>query len=313
MKIILTANQIAEKCFLEEALLWAGFYRYPLFAMNKEDEDIRFDPEFQENYEAYVPDWFGCIPSDDAVRVGLPPNPQYDAILLGEAYGYPDTIKELLQMDIEESQKERLRKDLIEAEKKMAEQTAWDSKYEEYIELSKTKIFVALREGRLKAYGRPIPADGTDDKWSYWTDNKHEEIPATFWRLESIKWEQSTSENEKGHYCHICIQTDQLFEFFPEPDAEGTKTVCLVAGQYVMDESQVLPQLKIENRGRPALDWDAFHLVLTDRLMSNDLPEKQEAFIAEMQDWCFRNWNRKVARTTLLQKISPYYKRYVRK
>ena len=64
-------------------------------------------------------------------------------------------------------------------------------------------------------------------------------------------------------------------------------------------------------RGRPSLDWNSFYLELTDRIKSDDLPDKQESFIAEMQDWCIKNWGQQVGRSTLLQKISPFYKKYV--
>ena len=40
---------------------------------------------------------------------------------------------------------------------------------------------------------------------------------------------------------------------------------------------------------------------------------KQEAFIAEMQQWCRQRWDRDVARSTLLQKVKPYYDALIRK
>jgi hypothetical protein len=40
-------------------------------------------------------------------------------------------------------------------------------------------------------------------------------------------------------------------------------------------------------------------------MRSTSFPEKQEALIADMQEWCRRHWQREVGRTTVLQK--PFY------
>ena len=66
-------------------------------------------------------------------------------------------------------------------------------------------------------------------------------------------------------------------------------------------------------RGRPAYDWDTFHLQMARRCKEGSLPTKQEALIAEMQAWCLTAWGRSVGRSTLLQKIRPYYDAFVRK
>ena len=67
------------------------------------------------------------------------------------------------------------------------------------------------------------------------------------------------------------------------------------------------------NRGRPAFPWDEFHLELAKRLTSTVFPEKQEALIADMQQWCLEKWGRNVGRSTLVGKIAPYYREIVRK
>ncbi|MGQ0527580.1 MAG: hypothetical protein ACT4OY_06075 [Alphaproteobacteria bacterium] len=190
-------------------------------------------------------------------------------------------------------------------------QADWDRQYEERIEVIESKLFVALKDGTLKAFGRPVSVKREDyDVWDM--ADEHEEIPASFWRLNTIDWLQSASKNEKGHYCHIYVNTEQLFALFPPPMQEEAKAVSLIAGQYILGESQAPKSLKMGQRGRPALDWDSFNLELTDRLMRGNMPKKQEAFINEMQNWCRENWGFEPGRSTILQKISPYYKKYVR-
>jgi len=52
---------------------------------------------------------------------------------------------------------------------------------------------------------------------------------------------------------------------------------------------------------------------MAKRISEGLLPEKQEAGIADMQDWCARRWGKSVGRSTLLQKIKPYYDGFIRK
>lgn len=46
---------------------------------------------------------------------------------------------------------------------------------------------------------------------------------------------------------------------------------------------------------------------MAGRVQRGPLPAKQEALIAEMQDWCKAKWGLDVGRSTLLQKLKPYY------
>jgi hypothetical protein len=324
MKLVLTPYWIAEECFLQEAIIWAGFYRYPKSEIIPDRVDIRFDQDAQEEFEPHTPDWHGYIESDEAVRVGLPPNPEWESLFNDEDtyLSDPATIERLLELDLEEAEKEKLRQELVKSKKRAEIQAGWNKKYEAYMELIESKFFVALREGKIKAVGRKLPhhdletatgiLDGKEKRWS-WFDMEHEDIPANFWRLDRIEWNQSSAENGESHYFHIYVKTDELMDAFPAPDGEDARSVSLVAGQYILDDSQAIKIKKTSKRGRPSLDWDTFFLELAGRIKNDDLPEKQEAFIAEMQDWCLEHWGQKVGRSTLLQKISPFYQRYVTK
>lgn len=324
MKLVLTPYWIAEECFLQEAIIWAGFYRYPKSEIVPDRVDMRFDSDVQEEFEPHTSDWHGYIESEEAVRVGLPPNPEWEALFDGEEtymLSDPDTINRLLELDIDEAEKDKLRKELVKSKKQAKIQTEWDQKYEAYIEVIESKFFVALREGKIRAYGRKLPHHHLDKaydlldrkgSWS-WFDMEHEEIPADFWRLEGVDWYKSSAQNGENHYFHIYVKTEELMDVFPAPCGEVARSVSLIAGQYVLDDSQAEKIKKTRKRGRPSLDWDSFFLELAGRIKNDDLPEKQEAFIAEMQGWCLEHWGQEVGRSTLLEKISPFYQRYVTK
>ncbi len=78
MTIILMPSNVAEDCFLAEALDWVAFHRYPIEMITESNVDRRFDPEYNEEYEASPP-YLDDITSDECRRVGLPPNPSYES------------------------------------------------------------------------------------------------------------------------------------------------------------------------------------------------------------------------------------------
>lgn len=316
MSVILIPHAVAEECFLIEALMWAGFYRYPTSVIMPDGVDYRFSKGQLDNYQPNLIDDHGYIESDEAVLVGLEPNPAWEAAISDfdnedEYYFFsssPEHINQMLSIEgLPKEERQKYKKALPQAEKRKKEQGKWDKAYTEYIELRKAKIFIALKEGELKSFGRPVTLKEKD----YDDYGEHKEIPNNFWRQYDIDWKQSALENEKGHFCHIYIETDKLFELFPPPAPEQVNNVSLIADQYVLDEDASSSKIKASKRGRPALDWDAFYLEVMDRVTKKDLPDKQEAFIAEMQEWCSRHWGREVGRSTLLQKISPIYKQHV--
>ena len=49
------------------------------------------------------------------------------------------------------------------------------------------------------------------------------------------------------------------------------------------------------------------------RARDGKLPAKQEAFIADLQQWCQVKWGTSPKRSTLLQKVKPFYDGMFRK
>ena len=187
-----------------------------------------------------------------------------------------------------------------------------------FIEVPKTKLFLALREGRLEARGRPLPKPDLDEaiveldkgKVWQWTGLEYQTIPDRIWRLDRINWEASSARTDSQHYMHIVVRTFQLFEVFPSPPVEQTNKVSIIAGQYVLDDEAALNFRKSHKRGRPPYDWDMFHLEVAKVIKSDELPRKQEAFVASMQQWCLREWGFKPGRSTIVQKVGPYYRTF---
>lgn len=317
MTIILMPSNVAEDCFLAEALDWVAFHRYPIEMITENNVDGRFDPEYNEEYEAST-QYFDVITSDECRRVGLPPNPSYESQIAGDYNLRPEDIDRLLELDLDEHERKELTEKKRRSIAHYRDVAAWEQQYDAFIEVPKTKIFLALREGRFEARGRPLPKPDLDEAiveldkgnaWQ-WTDLKYQRIPDRFWRLDGINWEASSAIADPQHYMHIVVRTSQLFEVFPPPPVEKTNKVSIIAGQYVLDD-EVAPNFqRTHKRGRPPYDWDMFHLEVAKVVKSDELPPKQEAFVASMQQWCSDQWGFKPGRSTILQKVSPYYRTF---
>jgi len=317
--IILEPQLIAEKCFLIEALLWAGVYRFPIASEGPNGVDVRVEKEFQEDGDLSYPNADDIISDAECKRVDLPVNPEWNYLFIelkmGEDYiAEPDFYEKMLTYDFPEAKKEDLRKKLEFSRKKYALQSEWDKIYNDYIELKKAKIFVGLREGALKAYGRPIPE--YDDEEGYLAvDYAHIPIPNDFWtKIDEINWDLCSCENANGHFEHILMDTSDLFNLFPIPEPDDSKSVQIIAGQFMVDSNDKITKTpkKIRNRGRKPYDWDSFHLELTRRLQYAQLPSKQEACVHSMREWCRENWGIDVGRSTVLQKVQPFYDEFIR-
>ncbi len=313
MKKIFEETEIAEYCFLFEALKWTGFTQYPKKMYGEKAIDVRLDDSWQENYEAELPSYESkFISSDEAERVGLPKNPDWEELISDEdIFTHPndsDFLRKMLKYEHSDKEKSELEKKLKSAEEHQKKQAAWEKLYDSYIELYKSKLFVALREGKIFAMGRVIPEDESDDNWSYWTDNKHEPISKEVWSLSNIDWDNSTLKDKSHHYCHILVKVDDLLQCFPEPEPDEIKQVSVIAGQHVIDEAAPANAKIRAKRGRKSLAWQEFYVEVAARLKAANIPDKQEAFVAEMQEWCMKAWGKEVGRSTILEKVSPFFK-----
>jgi hypothetical protein len=321
MVTILQPVDVSDRCFLYEALLWVGFNRFPLLSYTENGVDFRFDnKKDDQTYEGEIPWENMYITTEECASVGLPPNPEYEALINDEYQPSVETIEKILSYDIEESEKKKLRIQLEEAKIQEEKIAIWEEQFNAYTEVPISKIFLALREGRLKAFGRRLPhlsveksIKQLDKKSSWnWSDLEYEEIPEKFWRIDQIHWSSSAAESEDKHYIHIYVHTEELFSIFPIPAAEQTKNVLLIQGQYVLSHDAPKTVLT-KNRGRPSWDWDSFYLEVSERIKNETYPEKLEAFVLEMQGWCLTQWGFEPGRSTVLQKLSPFHKKFSRK
>lgn len=312
--VILKPQYVAPECFLAEARNWLAFYRFPLQMLVNDSLDFRFDPESQEDYEArYISQYEFEFDEFECNRLGLPLNPEIEAYINNCPPMEPEHYEKMLEHITDEKVRAEYAKEYERAQLYQAKMESWYDKIKEIQEVAEAKLFVALKDGRIHSFGKKLVGPTVEEHMNLVDENiglhdiEHTEIPASFWRNGGIEWDDSIARSQSIAYVHIYVNTEELFTIFPPPGETSTKAVKVVAGNYVLDSDETGRVVAQSRAGRPSHNWCQFHVEVHRRFSKNAVPEKQEAFIKEMQDWCKMQWGVDVGRSTILEKVKPYY------
>lgn len=313
---VLVPTPVTPYCYLYEALLWVAIQRHPLFSQ-WEHGDVRLDTEDLDDINPRME--FEPFSDDECDRAGLPHDPEYAAWTEGDGPpSDPALLKRLADSVADEKTRLELLSELPRAEAYAANLSAWEEQCDAFLDAPKSKLFLALREGKLAAYGKRIskqiaesfPEPLSHEEWHKWTLEPWQVISPNHWRSSGIQWEMCRANGTIADFALVLVSTEQLITAFP-PMAERAGDVVRVGDGYQFLGTTAISRSS-SRRGRPPYDWDAFHLEMAKRCKNGDLPTKQEALIAEMQAWCLAAWGSSVGRSTLLEKIRPYYNAFVR-
>jgi hypothetical protein len=307
------AVYVPDRCFLSEALLWVAFQRLPIARYNDDAREIRETIE-DEDYEIDTPD--GPLTEDECRRAGIPPDPKFLRLVndpglvqrykeLEPRYGHDEAMRRINEPDPEEEEKFR---------RACAE---WKPYYDQAIEYPASRIFVALRDGRLRASGRLLPSTNPEEAIAslqaedrYVPELPFTVIPSSFWTLKGIHFEISAAQDAKEHYCHVMLRTDDLLSVFPGERQEIA--VERIGDTLVVNESQKQKNRSKALRGRPAYPWERFHVEVSALLQRSELPAKKEAAIQHFQSWFERELDLRPSRAAIGEKLTPYYERFLR-
>lgn len=307
-----------EQCYLSEVLNWCAFRRFPTVWYG-EDEEYRLDINSFEGFDAPVPA-AEEISEEECRYAGIPLDPKTKALVNDTGHlpleHYDDLIRifsesrNIKQLDID-----NIKKDRAEAEKYHAEFAEWMPIYEDYIDQFQAEIALKLRRGELVAYGAKLPevdrekVDGLLDNGEFeFTDLHFVPIPKEHWILSSIDWDESSITGRIEAYVWARVNTEEMLELFPIEDAGQSCTVNKIANNYfVTTESSGTSTFNKSRRGRPPLPWEAFHVEVAKKIRDGSMPQKKEAGIAEMQEWSLKHFKKTVGRSSIGQKLKPYY------
>jgi hypothetical protein len=297
-----TGATLANPCF------WVALSRLPLGFKTENGVDAREDYEYLDDETTpYLP-YDNVVTNDECEAVGLPPNPEWERIESGESYPEPDFIREMLKTELTDEFRVELEENLSDSIALRDRQQKWNEAFNEFVDQHRHKLFLSLCEGRLGAQGKRLSdADELDWKGIHW-----EPIPLTFWISYKIDWAMSRAEGRGGKYGFILVDTNELIKVFPLPSLPEGSNIMKIGDQWVLPKGASVISAAGRTLGRPPLKWDEFHLEVAKYVQRGTLPEKQDSFIFTMEQWCKTHWGRKVGRSTILQKVKPYYDTFVR-
>lgn len=284
MPSILIPQDVADKCYLKEALFWVAFNRYPEEYFDLDREPIRTSYQHVGGLTADIPEFGDFVKPEESKRVGLPIDPFY--------------LQMMEDFDV-----------LLEYGKACS---SWQEKLCDFLDIYQSKLFMSLKQGEISAYGRKLNYSSFD-KAHVCLDNKkfdilelkEELIPADLWNSSGINWDNHYLETKDSVFVLIMLRTEALVSCFPPEVEQDAKNVIFSSGQYILTDN-IKPLNK--GKGRPSYPWADFYAEVVSRALSKQIPKKQEAFILDMQDWCKTNWGVEVGRSTILQNISKIHK-----
>lgn len=289
---VLLAHEIAKTCFLIQALLYRAVARLPL----QIPEDEAIDP---------------VLTPEECRVAGLQPDPKWEEIEKGED---DERLLALIALPAGSDERKRLHEQRIKW-KAVQEwrRTEWNHGFQELLKRHHNEFLMALVEGRLRCHGQRSGLLTKEDiaAGASWQDILREPIPSAFWSSCEIDWEKCLAKCSTAVFDSIVVDTDDLFRAFPLPIPEAATGVSKCGDYFVVSDDVVVPTHK---SGRPLkYQWDEFHLELARRVVRGDLPEKQDALIEEMRNWCGeRRWDEVPGITSVKATIKPYYDEFVR-
>jgi hypothetical protein len=246
--------EVPERCFLQEALLWLAFQRLPVAFYNDENKEIRSASEY-DGPAIETPS--GTLTDEECKRAGIPPDPHFH-YLVDESPSRLQTYNDLeAQFGHDEARrriKEAMDKEQADHERAYME---WQPRYDRATEYAASQIFVALRDGRLRASGRLLPSLNVDEAIArlkaeerYVGDLPLTDIPRAFWSLKDILFDISAAHNSDAYYCHVVLRTHDLLAAFPgERQQIGAEQIgdTIVLNETAQSTSQPT------SRGRPSI------------------------------------------------------------
>jgi hypothetical protein len=285
---VLLAHEIAETCFLIQALLYRAVARLPL----QIPEDEAIDP---------------VLTPEECRVAGLQPDPKWEEIEKED----DERVLAVIALPAGSDERKRLHEQRIKWKAvQEGRRTEWNHGFQELLKPHCSELLTTLREGRLRSHGQrswPVNKEGITDDAS-WPEIDWEPVSSTFWSSCEIDWEKNRAKGGTAAYDSIVVETEDLFREFPFPPPERTD-VGRIGDCFILTDEIAAAS---GNLGRRPLPWDEFHLELAKHAVKDTFRDKQEAFIEDMSVWCKNRWGHTVGRSTLLQKIKPYYDEFVR-
>jgi hypothetical protein len=308
---VLEATQLAERCFLSEILHWLAFRRLPISKYTLDGEEARFSGDDSSvSFDDVVTD-------TECTFAGLALNPEYAALMAGRWFHDLDFYEKLLALDQEETVLNKLRQDRAEAVEFHHNMAVWQASCDAYLEYFEARIFVDLREGKIQGSAVEVPRKDGSEAIEYLegidlAKQPIVQIPPEIWLASEIDWENSAIVANSSVFYRVHFSTEAMIAAYPIPSSPVIGKVVPVGDFYVLDALDHAELTMPSRRGRPPLPWDRFHLEVAALAKADALPQKKEAAIHQFAEWFRIEFGISVSRSSIGQKLAPYYDRFVR-
>lgn len=321
-----TPVEIAERCFLSEAIFWLLLREVPTVeeGSGAANDDARFSDD-SAGEGGYWVNLTGLTLAD-CEKLGIPPNPIEELedftsdgvtlVTLDLLDDYEHRGSSLADMIYQDHSKEEIEK----ARKLLEKHPEWLEIVDSRMELSRVQILQEILQGKLAVFCRnhiehvleddedPNEIDAADDEIFIDSDDPRAfvEAPLNVFKAKNIDWQLSCSTIDKLRFRDICVDTMALLRLFPDPD-EHAVTVSRV-GNVLFLEDDDLPAHNRPKRGRPLLPWAEMHRELGRWIERDSIPDKKEALVAELMEWCKMKWGRTVSRSAIQSQLGNFSK-----
>jgi hypothetical protein len=262
-RTVIVPTEVAAYCYLYEALLWVALQRHPLYSQWEDSGDVRLDTEDIEGIDPRIS--FQPFTDDECDRAGLPRDPEYAAWNEGDGPPLdPQSIREIARL-LSGDERQEILSGLAKAEAYALVVEGWNEQCDAFLDLPKSKLHIALREGILAAYGKRVPKEHAEsfpeplshEEWVSWTRERWQVIAPNNWLSSRIRWKDCRLSGVEAEYALILVSTEQLMEAFP-PSMERVGDAVRVGDGFLIVGGVAVS--RSGKRGRPAYDWDTFHL-----------------------------------------------------
>ena len=315
MITVLQEVWLPERCFLAEFLYWVALKRLPLAIDDLRGGDYRFSRECElcADFAIDTP-----VSYSECEAAGLPPNPRYAAFIEDRAVvdtkflerieGHIDSLSKSDQAEVENMRQEALshRKDIDN----------WDREFKQFLDYYKARLFIDLRDGKVVARGLKINGSSVEkiEVTIKNGDLKLEHLDVVTidqnkWMYGNIDWDNSILLGEEYSFCWVQFDVESMLSLYPVPDLPTIGTIKSLCDVYILDQETLGEVPREARRGRPSLPWESFHVEVAARAKQATLPEKKEAAISEFIDWFRDQLGITVSRSSVGQKLTPYYRR----
>jgi hypothetical protein len=223
--------------------------------------------------------------------------------------------------DIDQVKIEEIKSDRNAAILHNSELEIWSAKYHEYVDQFQAEICLKLRRGELQAMGTKLPnadpelTDKILEESNRWlTDLEVTEIVKEQWYSQAINWEESAIYGHAESAIWIHVRTEDMLKVFPPQDLVTAEHILDIGSSFAVASSAIRRvQNKLNQRGRPSLPWQDFHIEVARMFRDGKMPTKKEAAIAHIQNWFLQTFGKDVSRAAVGEKLKPYFDQLIKK